>query len=90
MISTETTQQLFEEAAVAHWNVCSCVICGARAGYVFEAGQPPVWNGGHGARSPSRRVPAAGSTSPTASTPCPRTCWTGSSWPSKEWRRRTP
>jgi hypothetical protein len=47
MISTETTQQLFEGAAVVHWNVCACIVCGARAGYVFEAGQPPMWNGGH-------------------------------------------
>jgi hypothetical protein len=47
MITAETARQLFEGAAVAHWNVRACTVCGARAGFVFEAGQPPLLRGDH-------------------------------------------
>jgi hypothetical protein len=47
MVTAETAQQLFEGAAVAHWNVCACTVCGTRAGYVFEAGQLPLLRGDH-------------------------------------------
>jgi hypothetical protein len=47
MITAETAQQLFEGAAVAHWNVCACTLCGTRAGFVFKTGQPPLWRGDH-------------------------------------------
>jgi hypothetical protein len=90
MISTETTQQLFEGAAVAHWNVCACVICGARAGYVFKAGQPPTWSGGHERCSePLPPRPSSWQDSPTASMLCPKTCWRGCSWLLKAWRGRS-
>jgi hypothetical protein len=47
MINAETAQLLFEEARVLGWNVRSCTICGARAGYRFAPGRPPMWHGDH-------------------------------------------
>jgi hypothetical protein len=47
MITAETAQQLFEVAAVAHWNVCDCPVCGTRSGFVFEARQLPLLRGDH-------------------------------------------
>jgi hypothetical protein len=60
MITAETAQQLFEAAAVEHWNVCACTVCGTRAGFVFEAGQPPQWWGDH-ERCSEPRPPRPGS-----------------------------
>jgi hypothetical protein len=47
IVTAKTAQILFEGAGVQMWNVCACVICGARAGYVFVDGRPPMWRGDH-------------------------------------------
>jgi hypothetical protein len=47
IVTANTAQILFEGAGVERWNVCACVICGGRAGYVFEEGKPPMWRGDH-------------------------------------------
>jgi hypothetical protein len=47
VISAETARHLFEDAGLAHWNVCACVRCGRRAGFRFQPGQPPMWHGDH-------------------------------------------
>jgi hypothetical protein len=47
IVNAKTAQILFEGAGVEHWNVSSCTVCGARAGYVFKRGKPPLWRGDH-------------------------------------------